>query len=55
VTTKRSRKGYALSQLSNLYPDDNRHHMRGGQGEAEWGRDDRERTEIWIFGKPREV
>lgn len=39
-----------------LYPDDNLHHVRAVQVEAEWGAEERERTEIWIYGFPiREV
>jgi Holliday junction resolvase RusA-like endonuclease len=37
-----------------LYPDDNLQHVRGVQVEASWGPDEHERTEVWIFGKPRE-
>jgi len=33
-----------------LYPDDNLHYVRGVQVEAEWGPDDEERAEVWIFG-----
>jgi Holliday junction resolvase RusA-like endonuclease len=35
-----------------LYPDDNSNHVRGVQVEAEWGPDDQERAEVWIFGQP---
>jgi Holliday junction resolvase RusA-like endonuclease len=38
-----------------LYPDDNLHHVRGVQVEAEWGPDAQERTEIWIYGRPKEI
>jgi Holliday junction resolvase RusA-like endonuclease len=37
-----------------LYPDDNLHHVRGVQVEAEWGADGQEQTEIWIYGLPPE-
>ena len=33
-----------------LYPDDNLHHVRAVQVEAEWGPDEQERTEVWIYG-----
>ncbi|MBN1954814.1 MAG: RusA family crossover junction endodeoxyribonuclease [Anaerolineae bacterium] len=36
-----------------LYPDDNLHHVRAVQVEAEWGADERERTEVWIHGLPK--
>ncbi len=36
-----------------LYPDDNLNHVRGVQVEADWGPDDQERTEVWIFGLPK--
>jgi hypothetical protein len=36
-----------------LYPDDNLHHVRGVQVEAEWGRDEDERAEVWIYGQPK--
>ncbi|MBN1978535.1 MAG: RusA family crossover junction endodeoxyribonuclease [Anaerolineae bacterium] len=35
-----------------LYPDDDLHHVRGVQVEAEWGPDEQERTEVWIYGLP---
>ena len=34
-----------------LYEDDNLHHVRGVQVEAEWG--EGEQTEVWIYGQPR--
>lgn len=37
-----------------LYPDDNLHYVRGVQVEAEWGHDEDEMAEVWIYGKPRE-
>jgi Holliday junction resolvase RusA-like endonuclease len=37
-----------------LYPDDDLHHVRGVQVEAEWGSDEQERAEIWIYGMPLE-
>ena len=36
-----------------LYPDDNLNHVRGVQVEADWGPDDQERAEVWIFGLPK--
>lgn len=35
-----------------LYPDDNLHYVRGIQVEAVWGRDEDEKAEVWIYGKP---
>jgi len=35
-----------------LCPEDNLHHVRGVQAEAEWGPDEEERTEVWIYGWP---
>lgn len=32
------------------YPDDNLHYVRGVQVEAEWGPDEEERAEVWIYG-----
>ena len=37
-----------------LYPDDNLHHVRGVQIEAEWGRDEDEMAEVWIYAKAKE-
>jgi len=36
-----------------LYPDDSLNHVRGVQVEADWGPDDQERAEVWIFGLPK--
>lgn len=36
-----------------LYPDDNLHYVRGVQVEAEWGPDEREQAEVWIYGHPK--
>jgi hypothetical protein len=33
-----------------LYPDDNLNHVRGVQVEADWGPDEQEQAEVWIFG-----
>ena len=37
-----------------LYPDDNLHYVRAVQVEAEFSRDEQEKTEVWIYGTPRE-
>ncbi len=37
-----------------LYQDDNMNYVRGVQVEAEWGPDDREQAEVWIYGQPKE-
>jgi Holliday junction resolvase RusA-like endonuclease len=37
-----------------LYPDDNIHFVRAVQVEAQFGPDDQEQSEIWIFGMPKE-
>jgi hypothetical protein len=37
-----------------LYPDDDLHHVRGVQVEAEWGPDEEERAEVRIYGWTRE-
>jgi Holliday junction resolvase RusA-like endonuclease len=36
-----------------LYPDDNLHHVRGVQVEANWVPDGQEQLEVWIFGYPK--
>ena len=38
-----------------LYEDDNLNYVRGVQVEAEWGADEDEWTEVWIYGKPRKT
>ena len=38
-----------------LYEDDNLHYVRGVQVEASWGADSEERTDVWIYGMPRET
>jgi len=36
-----------------LYPDDDLHHVRGVQVEAEWGPGEWEQAEVWIYGQPK--
>jgi Holliday junction resolvase RusA-like endonuclease len=36
-----------------LYPDDNLHHVRGVQVEADWVPDWQELLEVWIYGQPK--
>ena len=36
-----------------LYPDDNLHHVRGVQVEADWVPDGQELLEVWIYGQPK--
>lgn len=37
-----------------LYQDDNMNYVRGVQVEAEWGPDDEEKAQVWIYGQPKE-